>query len=384
MSINIDPCYNNIIGLSRTDCECRTTMSTEYAVSDSGYFIDELEGMNLKLIDAIADCDSGSLWKIMETAKENAIKDFKSDVIAAIMLRARVTRKKFIGEIADLTKVNSTVSLPEKPYLGAKMMTADVVGGVIKVKAVGLFFNQNTNMVLSLYKLGNPTAIGMWNVEGTANSHTIVYFPEPVVLPMAANTSQNNTYYWIFQRPSGVMSYNTKIHCGCGGDGFKPYYDEIRPMFESSVNKHGRNWADWIQWTGVNGTDLTKLENFVKTDTTNGLTFLIETSCDAGTTICNEAFDYESNPYAVVAAKAIQYRAGYHLVFKIKTTEEPSRYALLSGEDMVILMNTYAKRYKERIQYLADEIAKPGNINMVGDCLTCVSKYGFKKALIEN
>jgi len=55
-SLLIPDCYNYIIGLSRTNCEC-FDIPADASESMSGLYLDELESLNI--INAISECAKG-------------------------------------------------------------------------------------------------------------------------------------------------------------------------------------------------------------------------------------------------------------------------------------------------------------------------------------
>ena len=96
MSVSIPECYNSIIGLTRTDCECYGTIPDDAADSLSGLYIDELVG--LSFIQSMTDCDNGNdLFQNMVKARDNAITSFQADTNALLLENFKMRRNPFKG-----------------------------------------------------------------------------------------------------------------------------------------------------------------------------------------------------------------------------------------------------------------------------------------------
>lgn len=59
-------CLDTVIGLSRTVCNCYEDQPADYDVSDSGLYIDELEGLNLQIAGGAADCEQGGVFDLLQ------------------------------------------------------------------------------------------------------------------------------------------------------------------------------------------------------------------------------------------------------------------------------------------------------------------------------
>ena len=59
-------CFENIIGLSRTDCECVEARPVDAGVTESGLYLDELDGLTIRMAEAKRDCGEGGLWTMMD------------------------------------------------------------------------------------------------------------------------------------------------------------------------------------------------------------------------------------------------------------------------------------------------------------------------------
>jgi hypothetical protein len=96
MSVN-NGCYQDIFGFSRNEDMCVDGWDASYAVSASGNYIDELPGMSLRILDAVGGKDP--IWEMMERARQNGIKAFKTDIFSEVLKYNEYRREKFTGEI---------------------------------------------------------------------------------------------------------------------------------------------------------------------------------------------------------------------------------------------------------------------------------------------
>ena len=62
-------CFENIIGLSRTPCPCVEDLNADAVVSESGLFLDELDGLSINMLNAGVDCGQGTLWEMLARAR---------------------------------------------------------------------------------------------------------------------------------------------------------------------------------------------------------------------------------------------------------------------------------------------------------------------------
>ena len=83
MSVNTD-CYENIIGLSRTECTCYDDdKPADFDTSESGLYLDELEPLDQ--LEGLDNCEKGSVWEAMEKARENAVRFFIQDTNSKLL-----------------------------------------------------------------------------------------------------------------------------------------------------------------------------------------------------------------------------------------------------------------------------------------------------------
>ena len=87
-------CYENIIGVSETECLCYPDKPID-STSNSGLYLDDLEG--LETVTELGDCTTGNVWEIGQKAINEAIKCFVADSNALLLNRFKTVLKKYSG-----------------------------------------------------------------------------------------------------------------------------------------------------------------------------------------------------------------------------------------------------------------------------------------------
>lgn len=368
-------CFENIFGLSRTDCECFTgTMPADAMVSASGIYLDELPGMDLKkLIDA-SSCETPG-WKLMERAREEAVKQVKLDVSAGIQERTKWKRTPIPkAQIGDDSNSRGKIKL-DKTYHGLTLLMAHHVGGNAMVNRIGAAFKFTGSVQVDVYEVDGDAPIASRTINAVANK-TVWTDIVPIDLSMETDTRQNPWYFFVFTPSGGQEAINTRIATGCSCK--LPAFDS-RSSFESNVKQNGMAWTAWASARGFKGNDLTNKRSFSFTNETQGLLLDMSFSCDAQTVLCNGAPDYEKDPVAMSLAYASRYRAGIYLIDVLAVGSRVDRDALLGGEAVGKLRQDYSISYKRIVEeYLIPKLSDApeednpnSNVNLYSDCFTC-------------
>ena len=361
MSVTVNNnCLEGVIGLSRTECECYDVPANE---SLSGLYLDELDGLNLSAIKAGANCEDGSIWDMMSKALESAIFDLSADLEAEVRKNFKVTKEPWQGIIGrDSIRATEVIS----NYAGVKILCAPVKSGVLRIKRIGTMFSGVGNLTLSVYNNIQDAAVATLSVP-TLNSDRVQWYtlPTPLELPMYDAQKEYVQYYFVYDNP-GYNPKNNNFKC-CS---FNPSYNCHSPAF-SNVNDARYRWYAYVNASGINGSTI----NAVTADTTSmtdkayGLLLDAELKCNIGNALCYDT-DYQYSGIGKTISKMLQYRAGQHLVERIKATNKPSMYIMTASDQLVMLRNSYRKEYENRLGWLATQqiiadtgcvVCKPGS-----------------------
>lgn len=361
MSQPAGDCLTTIIGLSQTNCECfDDNKPIDSNVSDSGIFLDEIEGLTLNMADAASECESGSLWDILSGARTNGITYFKSDLMASLAQKYKQKRHPFMGTVGS-SKFKNSLTL-SGAFGGIRIYCANIISGVMTINKIGLAFEQAATFDIEIYNNVDDTPIHTFTVNSVANKFEWYTLTTPVELAMSDDTGENPQYYLIYS-VSGMKPKDVRGSCGCSSANYKYYWNANNPIYKSYEKDR---WSEYIMLTGIQGNDISDRENWGTSEYLNGLILDAKFICKTSDLICKNVFDYEGNELAFVMAYAVRYRAAAIVIDEILSSGNLNRYTMMEREALYGKRNNYIKEYQNRISYLSDNINWKAN-----DCLTC-------------
>lgn len=380
-------CFENIIGLSRTDCTCVDDRPEDAGTSASGLYLDELPGLNLLMANAASKCGQGSLWDMLERARENAIEEVKSDLMGCINANTDARRQGGISQIGSEKKISGDRHAMTNTYHGLAVQTAMVKGGTFKIVAIGTAFKADSlpaTIEVNVYERESVSSapLGTYTLPCTANKLVWYTLPTPLELPMTEYGTTNPRYSVLFQPVAGMKAMNTLINCACGG--FAPYWNVDNPQYMSSQQKGGQLWAEWCMAGGVKGDTLADRDLWVPYNPTNGLLLRVQFSCDETSTFCSDEPDYTGDPIQKVIAHAVRYKAGANLITDLLSSTAINQYTMTAGEQLMGNRSSYNNEYRRRVaEYLCPTLSQKENVNRYGDCRRC-KDTGLRRGLIRN
>lgn len=361
-AILIPDCYNYIIGLSRTNCECYT-IPADASTSLSGLYLDELE--SLAVIQAIADCDNNSdVWTQMERARQIAITMFQADTNALMMKNFKLRRQNFSGGIGRaVTKGLNSQTMGS--WYGVRMMCQNIKSGVLHIKNIGAIFNVTDTVLLHIYNNLGEEVVAPFLLQTLSDKHQLNTVD--IELPLHSSYVENLEYYFIYQS-AGIIALNNDLKCNCGG--FKPFYDTSRPYFHQHQREQAYMWSNWMMVGGFSASTLPAFgtEPMART-TTNlmyGLTFDVELKCKISETLCYESLDFESNNLAAAMALAIQHKAASIMGAWIVNSGNLSRANIINTEQMIENIKAWDKTYSEMTTFISEQVD-----TTINGCFVC-------------
>lgn len=378
-------CFENVFGLSRTDCECFGTPPEGFDTTESGLYLDELPGLNLKKLFEAKECsDQG--WTIVTRAREAGIQRFNNEVLRYITANAKRKRTDTRSQIGDTKNGTKTVNLT-KTYHGLDLMLADMVGGVATVRRIGGYFKFSGTVDVSVYELGDDTPIATHSINAVQNRLAWTEI-DPLVLSMESPSSENPRYWFLFEPSGGQQALASKIaSCGCSG---KPKWDIGARQFESAVTIDGQAWTAWAMASGTYGNTLADREDWVHNNETQGLLLDVDFKCNARTAICSGSPDYEQDPLQMTYAYGSRFAAGLELVEYITGSTRVNREAITNGDQLELLRVNYTKEMNSRAEYLGEQLSDEpdeGNphsgVNTYSDCFACKDPHGIQVKTIR-
>lgn len=348
MAASLD-CLENIIGLSETECECLIdgTEPADYNTSESGLFLDRLDGFNINVAGGADNCSEGGIWDRMSKAVSDAKIEFRTALLGLINQRFQPRAKAFTGQLGSSGwKSNLSIS---HLYAGVKITPLQLTGGVILLKRIGVLINNSQNVTVKVYSNENDsTLINSYTTSSpvTAGSLSWLTLTPQLELPMSSNERQIS--YWVVLEINGFQPKNNKKDCGCGG---------VK-----------REWKEWITFQGALGNDLTDVEAFTSNDYMNGLVLDVDIKCEASTLICGDSklLDFTNDSFSQYMAEAIRFKAGEKLYRGLLSTDQINRFTMMNREEITATASSWGQNYIKVMEYLAEIIDTKEN-----DCMKC-------------
>ena len=354
-------CWDNIIGLSRTECDCYDPIT---AISNSGLYLDEL--IQLRSVNELLNCEEGNdIWAKMDKARENAIRLFIGEINLELLKHYQLKRQPFYGNIGR-NKFTNTLSVTNGNYYGMRIYCCDIVSGIFKIKRIGALFNKTGAITLWIYNNMNELQ-GTYSISTVANQHTWTDIAD-LELPMHDGLVDNLEYFLIYQYTTagGYVPLNNEIKCACGR--FRAVFDTSKPYWFATHSDRQYYWTHYAMAGGFKEDDISDLSDLTSTTNnyTYGITLECEFKCKVQEVLCKDYFDFDSNPLAIATAIAIRYKAGEILINDILTTPNINRNVLINREHLVAMQQEIIARYNEHLKYIAENL----NVRST-DCFEC-------------
>lgn len=396
-------CFENIIGISRTPCPCVEDLTVEATTSASGLYLDELDGINLRMMDAGIDCGQGTLWEMGATAIANAMRDTQTDLMMCLGKETDTRRQAGISDIGtDRKAAGSGVTLGST-WHGITVQPAKVKGGTFQVTHIATAFKESGDVTVYVYDEFTAGPIATFIVPAVANVPTWYQLPTPLELSMSSLGS-SPAQYWFVYRPdefTGVQPLKamaTKYGCSACGE-YMPYWSLTKPQYQSSTNRKGKLWADWAQSSGIMGTDIAERENWTGQNginETQGLMLRVKFDCDKRTAFCADEPDYMGDEIQNAIAHAVRFKAGANLVTRLLASTAINRYTMTAGETLAALRTEWLYQYDGITKgvigpdgvwqngFVCMALSEPQNVNRYSDCLKCKDHWGMRVGSIRS
>ncbi len=347
-------CLENIIGLSRTTCNCYDDGKPgDFDVSNSDLFLDELDGLELKMIEADIECGEDDIWQKMSTAVANAKIEFRKDFMKCLGLTTGRKRKPFFGT-TGLTEWNKSI-IVNNTFIGLKLSGTNIKGAEFTLNGIKTLMDTTVGpFTIEIYNNLQPTPLLILNnINAVADTITDNDFvPDPLLtFPLYTEECDELEYYIVYQPAGAFAPRNNQVNCGCS----------TRP-----------EWEKWIDIHGVVGDVVAERENWFINDFANGLFLDIQFNCNTSELICggtNAPLDFENDDVAMCEAYAIRYAAGRSLVDNILGSGRINIYTMLPSKTLWNLRNHFQERYEHNVAYICQEVDITSN-----GCLMCDDK----------
>lgn len=353
MANNIE-CLDNIIGVTRKECDCfdddlelpEGTDPEWYKKSKSGFFIHQLDGIvSMETVRDIVSCEK--LSEFYQGLIADSIKETADDISANINEKYKKKESNYVGFIGSRTanKVINTGKL----LAGMKIDVNERTGGVLVVKGIGVMLDQTSVFNMEVYRrFADVDQYELVDtIEGlnsTANAYTENLFEEPLILPMQIDNESDIEYFFMYSTAEAGQPRNNMASCGCGRK-------------EAVLAKQ-------INYGGVAGDDIDDLGSWNKSEYSNGIVLDAEIRCNAEAMICN-MFNV-SPEWAKYVGHAVLYKAGWKIHKAILSSNAITQDVMANRETVNENMDLFDSEYWTRVRYLVQNVDLTLN-----DCYTC-------------
>jgi hypothetical protein len=299
--------HPHLFGLSRKAPQAMPSGLTNLDIteSDVDIFLDELEGLNLKVVEASRDTQAGNLWELMHGVRRNAVHMLESDMLTAMLTLYGTSRQRFAGTIGG-TGSTGLVQAHAGQELGMRLVPKPGTGANLVIKRIGLLLDSDARVEVSI-----SGVTGSFEVVASADTPSFVVLPTPVSISLDQVDAVTVSYL-----AGSFSARNNIISCGCTTqDGIMLGY------FSTS----GATPA-------------------------NGLMLDAEIFCDSRNVITRN-FDASAEIEATLGYAA-RFKAGELLVEGIVASGAINRYTMLDREHLWGKRNHFRKEYQDRITWL--------------------------------
>lgn len=358
----ISTCLNDIIGLSRSSCDCRE-FPIDSETSKSGLYLDGLPGITLNEYSSIEDCDEGNIWNILNMSRSDAIQAFFADMSTEVLKHYDPYQTGWRGTIGS-AKFNADTT-PNNAMQGWQLYPVPLRAGSMILRRIGLIFNANANFDVYVYSSEDGgKLLATYNVTTVANKLQWFDLPTPLELPMHIDGYDSVQYFIGYDYVGTYKPKNNKIQDGCNCNF---YYNRNSPRWNWKVEETKR-WKNFVMVGGMSvATPQDAFKNVACSNTGYGLLLDMQISCNSNQFIC-DGYDYEGNASSQAISYAIWYKAGSILIDRILASGNIDRYTMLDRERLYGMRNHYSKEYWNRVGWLAENM----NVQDSG-CYVCKS-----------
>lgn len=343
-------CFENIVGISRTQNACFTEEFSETASkSNSGLYLDELEGFpSLDIFKSMAAHDQTTMELILRQSLNDGANQFITELYKNLGTMYTVKHPAYVGNVGN-SSYSSTIDIGFA-YAGMVLDMAQFIGAEVKLTGIKPFFNLNSTLVVKLYRAYNSgyqyqiiEELASYTLNTSASSPALQEFTQ---LSLATTDEDGKSYSYIFlyDVPENMKPRDNKNSCGCGHK-------------EDVLFKYLRPY-------GVQGVDKDNLMISNRTDKVNGLQIYVQAMCTGGDFVCQE---YYSNP---LVKKAIEWqilrKSAAVAITKIITTSLVDHYTMARREQLSHTINILNSQFKNNVMWIAENINVWNN-----ECFIC-------------
>lgn len=338
-------CFKNIVGISRTECDCFTDeFNADAAISKSGLFIDEAtERFSLAAFSDGVGCGE-TLQGIVEKSRVDGINEFILKLSQEVGTMYKTKTSPYNGKVGSASATGDRVV--NDAIVGLVVDVNASSGVSINVNAITPYFNYTGVITISVYKAYRSNNL----YQSPALVDTIVLnttsgtpIKQSLTSKLTLDSEKDVSYLFMYELDPGQYPKNNNNICGCG-------------QTEALLHKYVHPYS--IEGADVNALDPTKKKGFI-----NGLLLDITAQCSIEDLICDNY--YENTLLQTSINHAILYLSASKLLIKLLRSDIISRYTMMDREAMQEDAYVLQGKATKSINWIAQ------NMKVAGDCFVC-------------
>lgn len=333
-----------------------------YKESKSGLFISDL--LPEEELTGLASCDE-TLWDLLESARTNAVREFRAALNATLQRRNHPRYHTFAGNIGKAEAEGGPL-VTDKRFAGLHIRTNGLKSGYLKINRILALFTGTGSVNITILDQYGMVVCPAFSIQTKANRQSINTVD--VKLPLQDSAYHEQHYFIVFKYDAANKPLLNKTVCASCSK-FSPSRNTQYPVFADRRDKHA--WANYLVLGGWEGDQIEAFtdEPVEVSEYMNGLSLEVEIGCDVNMGLCGILTGFDSNPWAASIAAAIQRKAAVTLLQKRLASSKANRLNSVNQDALRDQMGRWEAEYAEILTYISNNI--PQDVN---ECLQCTQR----------
>jgi hypothetical protein len=350
-------CLDTLVGIAPSDCACYAAgWDADYATSSTGYYATDRE-FGYPVLDSLLyskNCLESDVWDLLVQCRADAIRDFKTDMSAALS-QTRLSRlTQWNGAIGNAQ--GTVLSQTSNTYAGVQIAPRRAIKGANFV-LTAVWFGGNVTGVVDLELTSTdpdftPQTIAL---NGTANRWVKTTLDNAINLPMYVS-GISDLYYNFKYETAGIrfLQNNAKACCG----------------------RSNPAWMIHLNAGGFTTSDFQEDNEYIGGSMFNGLVLEGYFTCASLDWIC-EIENLAQYQIKNVVGRAIQAKTTVKAISATIETNRINQHTILAQDGALERRAMMQQSYNEKIAWLAQNLPDGAS-----DCWECTKNQPAVRAIL--
>lgn len=346
-------CIIQSVGITQSDCQCiigGLTPETvdKLRVSTTGLYLDDIpDALSFKAIERADNCKGFAALAI--ESRDDATKQFESDMIIAISNHFKKGAKNFNGKVSRPSFQKTLVD--DRRFQGMRMVGNERTDGDMKVNRIQVVGTQAGPMVLTVARTleGDNEFEQLYSLpfEALENNFATVALPVGGLLLPLGKDLHAYDYRIYYDRISLPNFYpkDTEMGCGCRGS-------------DKDV------LSSYVITQGISFLDTSAMNTYTDDKYSHGIVMDVEVNCPTSKIFCREYNNAEE--IKEMTKYAIAYKANEMLNERVLASPEVNRFTMQNREYLWGKRNHFRAKYEGLVEFIAARIDITSS-----DCFEC-------------